>query len=87
MAKQKKSVKDTKQYIEADIAAVQEAHEMHTELSGPFTMPFKTKEGLVLLALAIILVAVNNTYTRYLGWACLLAAFFIPLIKEMFKRK
>ena len=43
---------------------------------------FLTKEGLILLGIAIILVAINNTYTRYAAWPVLLIAFLIPMIKK-----
>ena len=52
------------------------------EINSGQTCPFCTKEGLVLIALAIILIAWNNSYTRYLAWALLLAAFFVPLVKN-----
>jgi hypothetical protein len=48
--------------------------------------PFCTKEGLVLIALAIILIAINNPYTRYVAWGFLLLAFFIPLVKKLWQK-
>lgn len=48
---------------------------------------FCTKESLVLIGLAIVFVAINNTYTRYLAWALLLVAFFVPLIKNALRRR
>jgi hypothetical protein len=83
---EKKRVKNTKQAVETDVKEAERVYET-TELSRPIILlPFYTKEGLVLIALAIILVAVNNTYTRYLGWAVLVAAFIAPLLKEMMKK-
>jgi hypothetical protein len=83
----KKSVKNKRPNLAQEAKEADNAYE-NTELSRPIALlPFYTKEGLVLVALAIILVAISNTYTRYLGWACLLAAFIVPLIRQMLKGK
>ena len=86
MKQGKKSVKNSKPCVENDIKEAERIYAT-TELSRPIALlPFYSKEGLVLIALAIILVAVNNMYTRYLGWAVLVAAFIVPLLKEMMKK-
>jgi hypothetical protein len=53
----------------------------------PLACPFYTKEGLILIAAAIVLIAINNQYTKYAAWICLVAAFFVPLVKGLFKKK
>ncbi len=84
MAKPKKEVK--KEKVERKKPETKEKRCRSCELS-PGTCPFCTKEGLVLIGLAIVFVAINNTYTRYLAWALLLAAFFVPLIKNALRRR
>ena len=56
-------------------------------VAHPLACPFYTKEGLILIAAAIILIAINNQYTKYVAWVCLVAAFFVPMIKGLFKKK
>ncbi|MBU2561718.1 MAG: hypothetical protein KKD17_05450 [Nanoarchaeota archaeon] len=85
--KTKKSVKQ-KPHIESDISAAEDANACKAcEMSHPLSCPFCTKEGLLLLVIAIILIAVNYGWTKYLAWAFLLAAFMVPLIKQLFRRK
>lgn len=67
--------------------AKREAHEEHKSELEKGRCPLCTKEGLILLGIAIVLVAINNTYTRYLAWVFLLAAFFVPLIKNAYARQ
>jgi hypothetical protein len=62
-------------------------HKERCEGTPPLLCPFYTKEGLVLIALAIILIAINNQYARYAAWVCLLAAFFVPMIKKALKKE
>ena len=57
------------------------------DLNGTLSCPFCTREGLVLIGLAIVFIAWNNTYTRYIAWVLLLAAFFTPLIKDAISRR
>jgi len=52
------------------------------EAAKPYTCPFCTREGLLLIVAAIILIAVDKPYTHYVAWGCLLLAFFVPLLKH-----
>ncbi|MBN1544274.1 hypothetical protein JW898_02315 [Candidatus Woesearchaeota archaeon] len=74
--------------LEADVSEAEKATACRAcDLSHPMSCPFCTKEGLLLIAVAIILVAVNSTWTRYAAWVFLLAAFMVPLLKQLFRRK
>ena len=74
VVKKKPIVEDVKKYRACD-------------LNGTVSCPFCTREGLVFIGLAIVFIAWNNKYTRYIAWALLLAAFFVPLIKDAIKRR
>jgi hypothetical protein len=63
------------------------ACEVEKPAGRPISCPFCTKEGLILIAVAIILVAIQNPWTRYLAWVFLLAAFLVPLIKQLLIRR
>ncbi|MBW2971460.1 hypothetical protein KY359_00340 [Candidatus Woesearchaeota archaeon] len=72
--------------LEADVSAAEHAHTCKAcEMSHPLSCPFCTKEGLLLIVAAIILIAVNNTWTRYAAWIFLLGAFLVPLARNLFK--
>ncbi len=77
----------SKPHLEKDAAEMDRETCKACELSAPASCPFCTKEGLILIAIAIILVAVNHTWTRYLAWFALLAAFLVPLIRGALKRR
>ena len=63
------------------------AEQPECKVAHPLACPFYTKEGLILIAAAIILIAINNQYTKYAAWVCLVAAFFVPMIKGLFNKK
>jgi hypothetical protein len=55
-----------------------------TAVEPELTYQFFTKEGALLLGLAVILIATGNTYARYFAWPLLLLAFMVPIIKKEF---
>lgn len=80
MAKKKRAVKEKPRAEDAKKCK-------SCDLNGTVSCPFCTREGLVLIGLAIVFIAWNNTYARYIAWVLLLAAFFVPLIKDAVKRR
>ncbi|MBI5881271.1 hypothetical protein HZB90_04020 [archaeon] len=84
MAKKEEQAKHKPHPIEKEAKA---AEQPECKVAHPLACPFYTKEGLILIAAAIILIAINNQYTKYAAWACLVAAFFVPMIKGLLKKK
>ena len=54
----------------------------HTILEPELSYKFFTMEGAILLGIAIVLISIGNTYTRYAAWPVLLCAFLVPFLKE-----
>jgi len=52
------------------------------EMSDARMCPLCTNEGLVLMGAAIVLIALNYTWSRYAAWAALILAFLVPVIKR-----
>ena len=57
------------------------------EMSSPLSCPLCSKTGLVLIALAIIMVALGYGWSRILGWVFLAAAFLVPVVQHYLFKK
>ncbi|MBW2964974.1 hypothetical protein KY363_05960 [Candidatus Woesearchaeota archaeon] len=75
---------------EGSVAHATHAKEKKTckacSVSEPLGCPLCSTESLVLIAVAIVMISVGYTWSRYLAWAALLLAFLVPMIKKHFKR-
>ena len=59
----------------------------HKVYEPELTYKFFTKEGVILLGLAIVFIATQNVYLKYLAWPLLVAAFLVPMLKTYLKGK
>lgn len=82
----KKRLPSAKHIVDVRSAASAKKKCKACEVSEPLGCPLCSGEGLVLIAVAIILIALGYTWSRYLAWAVLLLAFFVPMIKRHFQK-
>ncbi len=55
-------------------------------ISEPMYCPLCSKESLVLIGIAVVMIALGYAWSRYLAWAALILAFLVPVMKHYLKK-